>query len=280
MAITSNYFHTGTGVQNNVGVTFDIVGKDFNPTAPSNLITWSRYPLTVIWTAPTDMTNYRHWHEIVVLVAEWINNDTVSRTAELKIGFDFAWGNNWIYSFGTQTLAANWWYYAGYAYAGIDYDEFNQNGTATFIQYQWSSGIATITKVYTWYNTARETQRTAGRLWVEWDYLHYTDASYNSSTGYEHLIDNDWTSSYVWTDKSGAMWLADDGNNRRIYYVDSSGYKRRTYLANDRYWWVSYVWTSKAWYMRVSSGDTVDWYGYLCFVWYNWYKYRIMNWPV
>lgn len=277
MALTATYFDLWTGVDNQAGTTFNIAWKDFNPTEPTSFFQSKAYRITS--SAPTNLSNYRYWHEIVVAVAERTNNTGSSITAELKIAFVFPWWNNRIYSFGTQTLSASWWRYTWYAYAWIDYDEFTTNWTATIWMLANSSVLSAKNITYSNYDTVRNTERTSWYMWVEWDNIHYIDGA-KWDTWYEHMIDNDGSSSYIWADKAWAIRLDDWWTNRKIHYIDSSGYLRKTYEANNRYWWASYVWTSKKWYIRVSDWDTADWYGYLCFVWNNWYRYRIMNWPV
>jgi len=277
MALTATYFQLWTGVDNQNGTTFEITGKDFNPSEPTSFFQWSAYRRTNA--APTNLTGYRYWHEIVVAVAERTNNTWAVITAELKIAFLMPWGNVWTYSFGSQTLAAGWWWYTWYSYAGIDYDEFETNWTGTIAMYADTDQLASTNITWSNYDTSWNSKHTGSEwaLWIEWANIHYVDWNW-----YEHLIDNDASySSFIWTSKSWYMRLDDGGDHRRIYYIDENWYKRRTYLADNWFWWSSSVGVSKKWYMWAPAIEDANyWYTYLCFVWNNWYKYRIMNWPV
>jgi len=120
-------------------------------------------------------------------------------------------------------------------------------------------------------------------LWVNWNNLCYTDNTWDEIWQnwywYKHRIAYDSSySSSVGSDKAGHIRL-DSSDLLRIYYVDEYWIRRRTYPSNERYWGNVNVWSSRSWYMWVWINDATQWYWYLCFVWPNWSKRRILNWP-
>lgn len=122
----------------------------------------------------------------------------------------------------------------------------------------------------------------AWALWVEWNHLCYTDntwlIAWHDGYWYKHKIACD--SSYSTSVWSWNAWYIrlDSSDLLRIYYVDSSWRRRRTYSSHDRRTPTN-VWSSNKWFMRVGTSTVSNWDGCLCFIWPNWSKRRILNWP-
>ena len=264
---------------------YNFSGKDFNPTVPDFPDSWE----TVTAYSPVasfDLSGYQPWHEIWCYVRN-ITTDNVSWDLEvysmLQASWNGGWHKVWDYTWNYYTTKQ---LYAWYMYFWVDYDEIWDYATNYRISTTWSldnywnSG----TPDYVYFTVSNldidSTRHTSWYLWVEWNNLCYTDASYSHNSWYKHKIAYDsWYSTYVWTNKAWHIRLR-PWDNSRICYVDENWYSRRTYPADPRYWWNVNVWSSRAWYMWVSDGQSQeDWYAHLCFIAPNWNKMRILNWP-
>lgn len=258
---------------------------DFNPNlttehswgASSSVYVTEELTIDCLW-----LTN---WHEVLVWLYKYENLEATNQTNSISIRWQklVSWIRTTIFTFNWWSVTVTpWWWWYTYAYIWIDYDEI---WTAWSYRIQWLQNwnVLITSSTYSITNVSpRSTVRTSWPIWIdEWN-IHYIDASYTSSSWFEHVIayDPSYTATYIWTDKAWFMWIDDNWNNRRIYYIDENWYKRRTHLADD---WKSptYVWTDKAWFMWISNWQSeYEWYAYLCYIWADWYKYRIMNGPV
>ena len=171
---------------------------------------------------------------------------------QARIDYQWVWNDATNYRF-VWTYHTSWW-----------------SADTRYIIFSISNLDIDVTPYKSWY------------LWVEWQHLCYTDAKGDMMSvpwyWYKHKMPID-TSQYedVWTDKSWYIWIDDSWSYpNRLYYVDEYWIKRRTWAW---YWfiaWTTSTSSSNSWYIRVSRW----WYqadNYLCFVAYNWTKYRIMN---
>lgn len=225
------------------------------------------------WTylAPIFDANVNAWDTIIIWFYDWISPAapvlkwvTISVTITSKVYRDANWYtyyHNW-----TNPTAAPW-------------------AQLLCFMYKWKSVQASDNFSVTNFPSVTEASG-QGYIWVEWDNIWFVDAV-KSSTWYKHKIKHDWSTYGTATGKEWAYWV-EQTHNWQLWYVDSSGYIRRTYVANDwawtnTWWWTELplswktpgmIWVSGPW-------SQVNWsYGYLIFIWYDGKGYRIMNWPV
>lgn len=264
--------------KNSPWVTQTFFGVDFNPNLTTEY-SWVSSGIYVTEEATIDCSSLTNWHEVLVGLYKFENTSWSTQTNDMSIRRQKLvwWVRTEIFFFPFWNVTLwNWQWNYIYSYVGIDYDEI---WTGWDYRVQWlQNGNALITSAtYTMTNVnPRSTLRTAWYVRIDWDNIHYIDSSYNSSQWFEHIIANNWSATYVWTDKAWAMWMPTAASNQ-LAYVDANWYRRLTHYA-DTWKPSTYVWTGKAWYIWVSNGQNeYDWYAYLCYVWQDWYKYRIMN---
>lgn len=259
---------------------YTFYGKDFNPNVPQRPSSW--YASGVRGTGETsyNLSWFGVGNEVCCCVFLFHNNDEnnqvyISWDMDFQKSYD---GVNY-YSAGWEEQNGyylNWWYYGSrYYYVWIDNDEIWLWETYYRFHIEWSStdwSSDTINLPFIVSNLSfDDSLHGSWYLWVEWNYLCYTDAT-RWTEWYKHKINYD---SYTWW--SGDPWYIRIPENTSwyIYYTDSSGRVRRTHFADEWYGWVRY-WSP--WHIYVSDGDYTEWYGYLCFVDGNSQLRRIWNW--
>ena len=271
-------------------VTVKVNWQDFNPNFWSHW-SWSytNQSDVYVWSQTTsfDLSGMQNWHEVCVALRMYENDSWSTQTNSMAIRWEKStdWWSTYsliyLYDYGSRTLSDSYWEFF-YSYIGIDWDEIWDDTTYYRVRFLQNWAVSHTINFTTSNISINSTLRNAWYMWVEWSYLHYIDWSKWNWKWYEHKIDVDSSySSYVWTDHKWYIRLDDSGSyNRRIYYIDENWYKKRTYEADNRYWWATSVWTNSKWYMRTPwIVSASNWYAYNCFIWNNWYKYRIMNWP-
>ena len=278
MALQFTYCKIWKWVMTDWSLFYDFYGKDFNPNVPS-----MSSSLTSAWiydeTSTFNLTWFQPWHEVWCSVAIITNNDTSSRTQYVSVSFQQNNSTTWTYNFGNVTVWPNWAWKVYYVYFWIDYDEI------------WS-GISSYKVIWDMLDDSAQasfsvsglsidsTKHSPWYLWIEWNHLCYTDATYSSTKWYKHKIQYD---SYTWWSwEPWYIWIPTSSTDQRIYYTDAYWTVRRTHVASDRYspTWTPNTWyvgTQYAWKMRVPTWDMEDGYWYLCYVDSWWYKRRMWN---
>lgn len=256
---------------------YNFYGKDFNPNVPSPP-TW-----TTTWvyneTSNFNLVWFQPWNEVWCCVVIMKNNWDSSRTQHLYADF-YQWSSKtWTYDAGNVTVGA-WGEWMLYAYFWVDYDEI----WSWYSNYrvEWQMLDDSIDASFSVSNLSIDgSTHSSWYLWIEWENLCYTDATYSYNQWYKHKIQHD---SYTWwTWSPWYIRLPTSSTDHRIYYTDAYWTVRRTHVASDRYsptWTPNtwYVWTQYAWKMRVPTWDMEDGYWYLCYVDSGWYKRRMGNW--
>lgn len=264
----------------NNSIIMDIFWKDFNPRQPSGMFEWTLDEANIYLRNQTTSFNcsgLAMWHEVAIALFAIENTSGSAESGSL--GFKRKKASDLLFESSNSYYLPNntWWLI--YSYIWIDRDEIQENWTDYKIEFYlgWSlndSITFTISNL-----SIDNTDRTPGYIWVEWNNIHYIDAT-KTYTWFEHIIAHDWSTYWSWL----TPWYirVDTSNHWRLYYIDSSGYKRRTHLADDWSWYNTGWWDElpisweTPWFIRVSTWS----YGYLCFIWYDWKGYRIMNWAV
>ena len=262
---------------------YNFYGADFNPTNfvfPSWNSVSSYQP-----TSNFDLTNFQPWHEVwcgvLSFAPEWWT---------WRVYWDFYrdgsywWRTRWDVNDGSAAERCV------YIYFWVDKDEIRPWYSNYYVHYNSSDWVINFTSpTFTASNLSIDsTLHRSGYMWISWNHLCYTDNTWDEIWqywwGYKHKIAYDSSySTYVWTDKAWYIRL-DTSDLLRIYYVDENWYRRRTYPSdawyrpNESYPDVN-VWSDKSWYMRVWTWYAEYWYWHLCFIWPNWSKRRILNWP-
>lgn len=256
--------------------------EDFNPTnadRPDSWETATAYNETYSY----DLSGFQPGHEVAACVCNIKNGGSSSRTQTVTATLQRStngnsWTNCWSFDFGSATCDTDE-VYAMYVYFWVDFDEIWEWYTKYRVKWSMSDDSATSSTMTVSNLSFDSSQHTPWYLWVEWNHLCYIDATYSTSYGYKHSIAYDSSySDYVWSSYAGAIRL-ESNDYYRIYYVDQTWTKRRTYSSRAWYDGNVNVWTSNRWYMRVGYGDAEDGYGHLCFVAPNGSKRRILNWP-
>ena len=254
---------------------FNFYGKDFNPNVPS-LPSWN----TLTCSNETSSFNllwFQPWNEVWCYVWNVTTNWVSWRLyveSSLKRGGSTVWSYDWTYYTDTSIV------WAWYMYFWVDDDEiWSSSGSYSIVTNREFRPDWWSTEWWSWITTnfivtnlsIDSSLHPSWYLWVEWNYLCYTDAVYGSSW-YKHKINYD---SYTWW--SGNPWYirVPSWTSWYIYYTDSSGTVRRTHFWDERYGGNKY---GTPWYIYVSDGDYTEWYGYLCFVDGNWMLRRMWNW--
>ena len=269
-------------------ITMPINWVDFNPRQPNDLfLPW--YSQSDIFllnqTTSFDLTGFQNWHEVWAWLIMIENLTGVNETWTFWIRF-----KKWtvtIFEFTLNYDLDPWFYSFLYSYIWVDYDEIWSNASDYSVAFLIDNvEVSTINYTVTNLDTSNFTQRTAWRIWVEWDHIHYIDSVIEvSDEWYEHTIWNDWVVYDTWK-TPWRIWV-DTTNHWRLYYTDSSWNVRRTYLADDWIWFNTWGWnelplSSKTpWRIWVSNNQFWNWsYWYLVFIWNDWNWYRIMNWAI
>lgn len=260
---------------------------DFNP----NITYWGTNTQAATYIANQstsfNLSWFEIWHEVCVWLWMYENNEATAQTNSMAIRWEKStdWWSSYqliyVFDYWSRTVDPGAWEWF-YTYIWIDWDELRDDSSMYRIRYLQNWAVDHTINFTTSNTSINSTLLNAWYIRIDWSNIHYTDWSKWSGKWYKHTIAYDTSySSFVWTDSQWYMRLDSTWVNKRIYYIDDYWYKRRTYEADDRFWWASSVWTNSKWYIRtpwLTSADNGYWY--LCFVWNNWYKYRIMNWPV
>lgn len=244
---------------------FSFYGQDFNPNVPTFPTNWTTVTCSNE-TSSFDLLWFQPWNEVGCYV--WtIETGNVEWRLYVESSLKRWWTTVWSYdrSYNTESNYSQYW---GYMYFWVDYDEiWSSSNSYTIVTNREFRPDWWGTEWENWINTnfivtnlsIDSSLHPSWYLWVEWNYLCYTDAIHGSMW-YKHKINYD---SYSW-------WIGDpwyirvpSGTSWYIYYTDAYGRVRRTHFADERYWWNRY-WSP--WYAYVSNGDMEDWYWYLCFV--------------
>lgn len=286
MAVTCTYHKIWQWIALDGTEIFNFYGEDFNPNVPSIPAGWNTASVSnETSTFDLSASGWQPWHEVWCMVAVFDISDyagTVYTTNKFQVYRNGSWTTTWTHTFNFSSGAVLYMYYV---YFGIDYDEIWSYSNSYRIRTDWSTddSMGSWTE-YSYFDISwlsiDDTPHKAWALWVEGRHLCYTDASYTGTTWFKHSIAyDDNRSTYVWSDNAWYIRL-DDSDSQRIYYVDSSWMKRRTYPSSQWYGGNVNVGSNYRWFMWVSDGYTIeDWYAHLCFIAPNGNKRRILNWP-
>lgn len=271
-----------------MGDSYTIFWKDFNPT--NSDMPMSEPDMTASWETSYNLGGFQAGNEVcfgyIVWEIEWLSNTTITYTMrfqEYKWGWQNAW---WVDSF-TDSYSGGDYYQSTYWYVWIDSDEIWTDATRYSFLFEaswWGISATHVRLEFTISNLDfDDSLHAAGYLRVQWTHLCYTDASYSSTRWYKHIInmDSSYSATNVWSDKAGSIWLPNNSSDNHIYYIDANWYTRRT--KESQAWFDeghSSAWSSNKWYIRVSNGNTNNWYAHLCYVNNGWYKRRIITWWV
>lgn len=280
MALTIDYCELWKWLKIDWSTFYTFYGKDFNPNVPT-LPNWDTFEADDI-TNSFNLLWFQPWHEVGCSVVNFTDID-ISWAYLFFYFYQWnqtsypSWVNDfWYQSFGSYNT------YAYYAYFWIDDDEI-WNGYSTY-KYTWvittdrydassSARLAEYTGSFSVSNLSfDDSLHPSWYLWVEWNYLCYTDAVHGSRW-YKHKINYDTGYSW-WSGDAWHIWVG-SWTAWRIYYTDAYWDVRRTHLADSWYGWRRY---GSSWYIYVSDGDYTEWYWYLCFVDGNGELRRIWNW--
>lgn len=247
---------------------YNLKWRSFNPSIPTS---WGG-TASIIWWLSSGSSISLYWfqygHEVLLALWKWDNNTEIHY-------IEFRKNTTTLFTF-------EWSSYEIYAYIWIDYDEIMSNWTDYYIDYWYISWwIKNIQWTLNYQITDFPTivwPVESGKIWVEWDYIRFTDAVL-TTTWYKHFIQNDWV--IYSTGKTPWMFRIDTTNHWKLCYIDSNWNERKTHQW-DNTWspWNNEPATSwkTPWMIRVSSPE---WnYGYISFIWYDGNRYRIMNWNV
>ena len=260
---------------------FTFYGKDFNPNVPS-IPSWNTFRASGE-TSNFDLTGFQPWNEVWCYV--W-NVNTSNQVWNLYVeSFFKRWGVvTWQYDWSFRT-ESSYDLYAWYMYFWVDSDEIWDSSSSYTIEtnrelrFDWwgSDWENWITTNFTVSNLSIDAdEHSSWYLWIEWNYLCYTDATYSWNMWYKHKINYDTGYSW-WSGEPWYIWIP-SWTTWRIYYTDAYWTVRRTHLADTRYGWSLSPSSAKIGNIRVSNWDYYDWYWYLCFVDGNWELRRLWNW--
>ena len=288
MATTVYYSATGKSLLDNWSNFFTFYWKDFNPNVPTRPAT-SQNQMTASWETSYDLADFQPGNEVCCCLF-WFKN---SGSDNVYVSWDMyfkkkVWStyySEWMWhTSGWASISSDGGWYMYYYYVWIDYDEIQSWYSNYRFEIEWSSTDWSTDTIYCPISVSNLSFDSSFHkpwyLWIEWEYLCYTDASYYGYQWYKHKINHD---SYSWPIKD--PWyirIPSSSSDTRIYYTDAYGVTRRTHVASDRYsptWTPNtwYVWTQYAGKMRVPTWDTEDGYWYLCYVDSGWYKRRMWN---
>lgn len=284
MAVTCTYHKIWEWISLDGTEIFNFYGQDFNPDVPP-ITAWNTAGVSYeTSTFDLSASNWQPWHEVWCMVAIFDISDyagTVYTVNRFQVYRSWSWTTTWTYTTNYSSPTYNLYMY--YVYFWIDSDEIWSHSNSYRIRTDWSTDndMGSWTE-YSYFDISwlsiDSSSHPSWALWVEWKHLCYTDAI-NSSSWYKHKIAYDGSrSEYVWSDNAWYIRL-DSSDNQRIYYVDSSWMKRRTYPSSQWYGGNANVGSSYRWFIWASDGDFEDWYWHLCFIAPNWNKRRILNWP-
>ena len=280
MATNILYEWAGKSLIVNNDTFFTFYGKDFNPNIPSRPSPRYWDQTMASWETSYDLNWFSVGNEVCCGFFIFWNTD-LDNIVYVSWDMDFqkSYNGSTYYSTGwkesksmyIQPDNSDWAYY----YVWVDSDEIWIWETYYRFHVEWSStdgSTGTINIPFTVSNLSfDDSLHPSWYLWVEWNYLCYTDAT-EWNRWYKHKINYD---SYTWW--SGDPWYirVPENTSWYIYYTDANGRVRRTHFADERYGWSRY-WTP--WYIYVSNGNYTQWYWYLCFVDGNWELRRMWNW--
>lgn len=274
-----SYSWVGKWIAINWSTRYTFYGKDFNPNVPS-LPSWNTFTCSDE-TSNFNLAGFQPWNEVGCYVR---NVTTSNQVWDLYVEsfFKRGWVTTWQYDRSFRTSSA-YEVYTWYMYFWVDDDEiWSGSGSYTIetnreLRFDWwgSDWDNWLTTNFTVSNLSIDSDKhRSWHLWVEWNYLCYTDATWWTQW-YKHKINYDTWYSW-WSGDAGYVWIP-SGTTWRIYYTDAYGVVRRTHLADTRYGWSYYPWASTG-YIYASDGNYLDGYWYLCFVDGNWELRRLWNW--
>ena len=279
MALAFTYVWVWKGVAIDGSLFQDYYWVDFNPTNNPRPSGWNTC------TAESETSNFslswfQPWHEVWCAVFNLKNNGSSTATSNVTGIFqryDGSWSTSWTFQFDHLSLNA-WEEQAWYIYFGVDDDEVRPWYSKYRVIFDCSDDSITSNEFTVSWLSIDSSRHSSWHLWVEGEHLCYIDGT-RWTTWYKHSIAYDGNySEYISTDKKWFIWL-EENDYLSIYYITDTGRKRRTYGSDARYGWNVNVWTSKRWFMRVPTWWAEDWYWHLCYVWPNWSKRRVLNWP-
>lgn len=292
MSISTYAIQTGKSLTFNWSTAYTIYGRDFNPRQsdiPDPPSDWDSNTIRASWETSFNLSWFQYGNEVCFCVATFHFSGENLRNTDIDITMVFqkysgGWQNAWWVYYDTVKFNSASWMQWKWRYVWIDSDEIWDDAT----QYRFLVQVSgwweyeEFTAPFTISNLSFDTTRhPSWYLWVEWQNLCYTDASYSSTRWYKHKINYD--GAYSWGSGSPwYIWLPTSSTDDHIYYTDANWYVRRTKSSQPRFdEGDDYAWSGNAWYLWVSDGYWAeDWYAHLCYVNNQWYKRRIINWWV
>lgn len=280
--MASMYYHwLWKSITDAGSIFYTIYWQDYWPNIPSiTSIAWANRWTS--WETSYNLAWFQVGNQIVIYLFTFLSG-TASGTASVQLYLQkYTWwrqntGTNgsWSISMG-QNSVFSWTMAIPIVRHGIwnDATDYRVLMYWSIGSESWFSQLDEFSVYNFWADTSEHNE---GMLWVQWANLCYTDGY-----GYKHNItyDSDYAT-FVGSQYAGHIRI-DPSVIRRIYYVDQSWYKRRTYEADNRFWSTSWQWASVGYWYRWCLWTVWDWWyagwsRYLCFVNPNWYKMRLMN---
>ena len=285
MATSEYYSWIGKSLIVNGDTFFTFYGKDVDANRPP--LPSPRTPSTTYasWETSYNLSWFQPCNEVWCCALMFKNWGSSSVTLSFDLDFQksgdgityySAWWAQHV-SFSISANAIRLWYNS----VGVDYDEIRIWETyyrfhITWTSTDWSSW--TINLPFTVSNLSfDDSKHNSWYLWVEWNYLCYTDAIFVTSW-YKHKINYD-TGYNWWSGDPWYVWIP-SSNDNHIYYTSADGTVRRTHISSSWYGYYSGNYApswAKSWMIWTSNGD-VGWYGYLCYVNSQWQLRRMWNW--
>lgn len=273
--------------------TMDIYGKMFDPDVPTRPSWWS-----TCWVINEsynyDLSWFQKWNEVCVSLIEITNDSSDRNYWTLLCNLQYWDWSQWKYTwewifFGRMNMEPQSTYF-WFCWMWIDIDEIRDTFGNEY-RFLWTVDGTDYSRTFNtyWFNYDT-TLCDAGKMWIDWVNLCYTDSDSTSSWNKWHIhkvAPDSWYSwGNVWSDYAGHIWIPDSSSDHHIYYIDEFWTKRRTNESrqwqqdNNRYVWNQYKW--KVWIPRKRSYDSEEpiWYSYLVYVDWAWYVRKQGNWNV
>jgi hypothetical protein len=225
MSWSVSYLQTGDGwTWTTPSKTYVWFGHSFNPSFTDQGITgdWNGWASVSAYNARTafDCTGLQTGNEVCMNVAIFDYSGSGGSASETMTARNMDYGYD-LFSM-TFTLDAGYSQYAAWMGVGLRTSEIHENGNYRTICSGGASAyidwtISNLSYVFYYHPTW------SGYTAVEGNFL-----SFYNGFGCEQNINHDGSSSYVGTAYAGYVWISSTSGDYHIYYVDSSGYIRKT----------------------------------------------------
>lgn len=285
MALVVDYLDVWKWMNISGTLTYNFYWKMFNPNV-NEPTSWTSISVINSF-SNVDLTWFQQWLEVWVACADIRNTWGSAQRAVLRFQQDRWWSYSKTFWRSTGYIQP-WESWLIYMYRWVDPDEIRPSYTNYKVTVEVGDTWEEIwSKSFSISNLSFDTTpHPLWYLWVEWANLCYIPRSENyalQAWWFKHKIAPDtWYSwSNVWASKAGYIWIPSSSSDHHIYYVNEYGIVSRTKESYERYWWAVHVDGNKQWYIRIPSSTLAeDWYNYLCYIDWWWYKRRMWVWEL